>query len=64
VDSTGSYHTFEMKEDVGLIVLEHLCDQLYIHVLHVDLEQILVEHHNSLIEFLLELFEQLPRGKG
>lgn len=29
--------TFEMKKYSSLIVLEHLCDQLHVHVLHIDL---------------------------
>lgn len=29
--------TFEMKEHIGLVVLEHLGDELDVHVLYVDL---------------------------
>lgn len=46
-------HTFKVEEDIGLIVLEHLCHKLRIHVLDVDLLQVLVEHHDGLIQFLL-----------
>lgn len=28
--------TFQVKEDIGLVVLEHLSDKLHIHVLDVD----------------------------
>lgn len=28
--------TFEVEEDVGLVILEHLGDKLHIHVLDVD----------------------------
>lgn len=28
--------TFKVKEHIGLVVLEHLCDQLDVHVLDVD----------------------------
>jgi hypothetical protein len=45
--------TFEMEENIGLVVLEHLSHQLRVHVLDVDLLQILVEHHDCLIQFLL-----------
>lgn len=34
--------TFQVEEDIGLVVLEHLCDQFYIHVLDIDLLQFLV----------------------
>jgi hypothetical protein len=47
-------HTFEVEENVGLVVLEHLSHQLRVHVLDVDLLQILVEHHNRLVQFLLQ----------
>ena len=30
-------HTFQVEQDVGLVILEHLSDELYIHVLDVDL---------------------------
>lgn len=33
----GGMLTFEMEEDVGLVVLEHLRDKFHVHVLHVDL---------------------------
>jgi hypothetical protein len=29
--------TFKVEQDVGLVVLEHLCNKLYVHVLDVDL---------------------------
>lgn len=32
----GTEPTFKMEEHVRLIVLEHLCDQLDVHVLDVD----------------------------
>lgn len=45
--------TFEVKENVGLVILEHLSDQLRVHVVDVDLLKILIEHHDRFIEFLL-----------
>ena len=32
----ASLHTFQVEEDVGLVVLEHLRDQFHVHVLDVD----------------------------
>lgn len=32
----GGEQTFEMKEDIRLIILEHLSDKLDVHVLDVD----------------------------
>lgn len=31
--------TFEVEEDIGLVILEHLGDELHIHVLDIDLLQ-------------------------
>ena len=45
--------TFKVEEDVGLVVFEHLSYELRVHVLDVDFLQILVQHHNGLIKFLL-----------
>ena len=42
-----------MEQNVGLIVLEHLCDKLRVHVLDVDLLEVLVQHHDGLVQFLL-----------
>jgi hypothetical protein len=47
-------HTFEMEEDVGLIILEHLSYKLRVHVLDVDFLEVLVQHHDSLVQFLLQ----------
>jgi hypothetical protein len=33
-----------MEENIGLVVLEHLCDQLNVHILNVDLLYTLVNH--------------------
>lgn len=33
---SGTVRTFQMKEDVGLVVFEHLGHQLNVHVLDVD----------------------------
>lgn len=38
IDNLGRLnHTFEMKKDIGLIILEHLSYQLDVHVLDIDL---------------------------
>lgn len=42
-----------MEQNIGLVVLEHLRYQFHIHVLDVDFLQILVQHHDRFIEFLL-----------
>ena len=42
-----------MEEYVGLVVLEHLGHQLSVHVLDVDLLEVLVQHHDGLVQFLL-----------
>lgn len=62
-------HTFKMEKNIRLVVLEHLCHQLNVHVLDVDLlsgcefEQTsrqhdayleaLVHDHDGFIQFLL-----------
>lgn len=51
-----SNHTFEVKQDIGLIVLEHLRNKLRVHILDVDLLEVLIQHHNSLVEFLLTCY--------
>lgn len=48
-----SHLTLQVEQDVGLVVLEHLSDQLHVHVLDVDLLKTLVEYHDGLIELLL-----------
>jgi hypothetical protein len=30
-------HTFQVEEDIGLVVLEHLCHELDVHVLDIDI---------------------------
>ena len=42
-----------MKKNVGLVVLEHLSYELRVHVLDVDLLEVLVQHHDGLVQFLL-----------
>lgn len=42
-----------MKEDVGLVVFEHLSNQFHIHILDVDFLEAAVHHHDGFIEFLL-----------
>ncbi len=39
-------HTFEVEEHVRLVVLEHLCDELDIHVLDVDLLKMVLESYS------------------
>jgi hypothetical protein len=46
-------HTLEVEQNIRLVVLEHLSNKLYIHVLNVDVLEGLIHHHNSLVEFLL-----------
>jgi hypothetical protein len=36
--------TFKMEEDIGLVVLEHLGDQLDVHILNVDLLDAIVSN--------------------
>jgi hypothetical protein len=43
-----------MEENIGLVVVEHLSHELRIHIRNVDLLQVLVKHHDSLVEFLLQ----------
>lgn len=45
--------TFQVEKNVRLVVLEHLSHKLGIHVLDVDLLQILVQHHDGLVQLLL-----------
>jgi hypothetical protein len=45
--------TFEMEQNVRLVVLEHLRNQLSVHVLNIDLLKVLVQHHDSFIQLLL-----------
>jgi hypothetical protein len=47
--------TFQVEKNVGLVVLEHLRHELCVHVLNVDLLQVLVQHHDGLVQFLLRL---------
>ena len=42
-----------MEEDVRLVVLEHLGHKLGVHVLDIDLLEVLVQHHDGLIQFFL-----------
>jgi len=42
-------YTFEMEEHVRLVILEHLRDQLDVHVLDVDLLEALIHGQDSLI---------------
>ena len=48
-----AFITFKMEEHIGLIALEHLCHELHIHVLDIDLLQSIVHHHDRFIEFHL-----------
>jgi hypothetical protein len=52
-----------VEEDIGLVVFEHLRDKLGVHVLDVDFLEILVEHHDSLIQLFLRLFSPVV-GEG
>lgn len=45
--------TFEMEQDIGLVILEHLRHKLGVHVLDVDFLEILVQHHNGFVQLLL-----------
>jgi hypothetical protein len=45
--------TFQVEENIGLVVLEHLRHELCVHVLHVDILQVPVQHHQGLVQFLL-----------
>lgn len=47
--------TFKVEKDIGLIVLEHLSDEFRVHVLDVDLLEVLVKHHDGLVQFLLHV---------
>lgn len=49
-----SLNTFKVEQNVGLVVLEHLGNELRVHVLDVDLLEILVQHHDSLVQFFLQ----------
>jgi hypothetical protein len=46
-------HTFKVEEHIGLVVLEHLSDQLHIHVLNVHLLETPIHYHHRFVEFLL-----------
>ena len=46
-------HTFEMKQHVRLVILEHLSHKLDVHVLYVDLLETSVHDHHRLVELLL-----------
>jgi hypothetical protein len=52
-----------VEEDIGLVVFEHLRDKLGVHVLDVDFLEILVEHHDRLIQLFLRLFSPVV-GEG
>lgn len=45
--------TFEMEQNIGLVVLEHLRNKLGIHVLDVYLLQVLVQHHDGFVQLFL-----------
>jgi hypothetical protein len=49
----GRGHTLKMEENIGLVIFEHLSDELNIHILDVDVLQSLVHHNNGLVELLL-----------
>ena len=55
LDAMNEVHTFKVEQHIGLIVLEHLRHKFYVHILDIDLLQILIQHHNRLIEFLLDV---------
>lgn len=44
--------TFKMEEDIGLVVLEHLGDQLDVHILNVDLLDGIVSNGQEIIVVL------------
>jgi hypothetical protein len=46
-------NTFEMEQNIRLVVLEHLGNKLGVHVLDVDLLKVLVQHHDCFIQLLL-----------
>jgi len=46
-------HTLKMEENIGLVIFEHLSDELNIHILNIDVLQSLVHHNNGLVELLL-----------
>jgi hypothetical protein len=49
-----------VEKDIGLVVLEHLSHELCIHVLDVDLLEVLVQHHNGLVQFFLQRDQLCP----
>jgi hypothetical protein len=48
-----------MEEDVRLVVLEHLSHELCVHILNVDFLEVLIQHHNRLVQFLLRNSQRL-----
>jgi hypothetical protein len=45
-----SYHTFEVEENVRLVIFEHLCHQLDIHVLDVNfLQNHMLDRDNEIV---------------
>ncbi len=49
-----------MEQHVGLVVLEHLCHELDVHVADVDLLQVLVQDCDRFVElFLWSLFSHV-----
>jgi hypothetical protein len=49
--------TFKMKENIRLVVLEHLAHELRVHVGEVDFLQVLVKLHHDFVQFFLSTCE-------